>query len=377
MVKRRSSFVRRPRTRSRSSSGGGSYPTFNNSATTIKFPCGSDGFNMGEASNRPDVEKYEYCNPVTNTKWLRVCSYTANDAGVVTESILSDTDTGFPCVEGEINKIETICGCDNINNDLTEIVNYTTAYKISVTAAGVVETVNLGTFTDDTLSQPYTPISPIDCSSIGEPAMIREFVMCDDGNTFIRVMDMLSGTIVRNIDPMGNTYIPTGQASFGSCNMGVNKLDITCMVDTVGSDIIPFVRVCYVSVSETGEVVTSSVGDFTDETMKTPYTVIGVAQVSNEVGDAVETKQGREVVENGFVWSPSLLTTCYTIRVSSIGDINNPPTYTDSFGNTTTLEQGEVVSYSTKNEILDSSPFVTTFTGDRVVITSVSLGSVN
>jgi hypothetical protein len=46
-----------------------------------------------------DKELFEYCNPETKTKWVRVFCYTMNDDGKVEETVLSDTDTGFSCIE--------------------------------------------------------------------------------------------------------------------------------------------------------------------------------------------------------------------------------------------------------------------------------------
>lgn len=51
-------------------------------------------------AGRVDVEKYEYCNPETGTKWLKVCSYTADEDGVVSQNVLDEFDTGFSCIEG-------------------------------------------------------------------------------------------------------------------------------------------------------------------------------------------------------------------------------------------------------------------------------------
>lgn len=49
---------------------------------------------------RVDVEKYEYCNPDTGTKWVKVCSYTADENGVVSQNVLDEFDTGFSCIAG-------------------------------------------------------------------------------------------------------------------------------------------------------------------------------------------------------------------------------------------------------------------------------------
>ena len=47
----------------------------------------------------PQIERLTWCNPDTQTKWIRVLQYRVSASGAVTETIVSDTDTGFPCSE--------------------------------------------------------------------------------------------------------------------------------------------------------------------------------------------------------------------------------------------------------------------------------------
>ena len=45
-----------------------------------------------------DIEKFEYCNLETGTKWIRECQYITIGT-VTTKNILDEFDTGFPCVD--------------------------------------------------------------------------------------------------------------------------------------------------------------------------------------------------------------------------------------------------------------------------------------
>ena len=44
-----------------------------------------------------DVEKLTYCNPDTNTQWVKTCVFTIGADGAVITTTLSDDDTGFVC----------------------------------------------------------------------------------------------------------------------------------------------------------------------------------------------------------------------------------------------------------------------------------------
>ena len=48
-----------------------------------------------------DIEKFEYCNLQTGTKWIRECQYVT--IGVVTtKTTLDEFDTGFPCIDSVV-----------------------------------------------------------------------------------------------------------------------------------------------------------------------------------------------------------------------------------------------------------------------------------
>lgn len=66
----------------------------------------------------PDVEKITYCNPDTDTQWVKVCTYTFDSDGNPTETIFSDTNTGLVC--GTEFEIRTKERCDPVTNTIWE-----------------------------------------------------------------------------------------------------------------------------------------------------------------------------------------------------------------------------------------------------------------
>ena len=59
------------------------------------------GFKCGEAIPAYDIERYEYCNQDTGTKWMKVVRYVTVNS-VTTEEVLSDTDLGVPCLDAQV-----------------------------------------------------------------------------------------------------------------------------------------------------------------------------------------------------------------------------------------------------------------------------------
>lgn len=57
---------------------------------------------------------------------------------------------------------ETSCGCDDVNGDGSVIERYVLLYAVDVATPGT-PPVLVGTFVDYDLSQPYTPVNPVDC----------------------------------------------------------------------------------------------------------------------------------------------------------------------------------------------------------------------
>ena len=60
------------------------------------------GFECGAAIPQFDIEVMEYCNPITETKWIKHFRFVTSAVGGVvttTEETIKDTDTGFPCVD--------------------------------------------------------------------------------------------------------------------------------------------------------------------------------------------------------------------------------------------------------------------------------------
>lgn len=115
------------------------------------------------------------------------------------------------------------------------------------------------------------------------------------------------------------------------------------------------------------------VGTFTDETQATAYVPVNPVDCSS-IGVAAVRKEGRLEISGG-TWSPTPLTVSYTIRVADIADTNTPPTFTDSFGNVTSLEAGESLTFDHGDDLLsDGLATVTANVGDRVIITYIETG---
>lgn len=119
----------------------------------------------------------------------------------------------------------TVCRCDDVNGDKTEIVSYVRV--VSIADDGTVTVV--GEYLPD-FSAAYTPVNPIDCDDIGEDAFLQPLELCDAVGTFWRIIDLISGTTIREMDANGNTYTPVGNV--GSCKTAgdeVNPIvDETC-----------------------------------------------------------------------------------------------------------------------------------------------------
>jgi hypothetical protein len=67
--------------------------------TSLETSC-EEPVNVNICNPTPDVEKIHYCNTDTNTQWLKVCVYSFDEDGTPVETILSDQDTGFACGQG-------------------------------------------------------------------------------------------------------------------------------------------------------------------------------------------------------------------------------------------------------------------------------------
>lgn len=156
--------------------------------------------------------------------------------------------------------------------------------------------------------------------------------------------------------------------------------DITqqCLVDDVAGDgtgqIVPFVRLTLLQVDNaTGSVTSSLIGDFTDSTAATTYAAQGTARDADDVGTDAVTDQSRFLIQEGATWSPTADLRSYTIRV--VTDTSGNITFTDSGGEITPLVAGETLSFDADvNEMFETSPVLTTGTGDVVVVSATKIG---
>lgn len=152
-----------------------------------------------------------------------------------------------------------------------------------------------------------------------------------------------------------------------------NDIITKCLCDQpLGPDyeVVHYVEALKLSMSDSG-LTTVSLGTYTDDTLSVPY--VPFAPIDCEsVGVVAYAGQGRVVLE-GASWSPNILIKSYTVNVHTVDNGLTPPTYTDSFGNTTDLYQGEVFSYSIDDLIIDITPVITSSVGDIVIITYIEL----
>lgn len=92
--------------------------------TDLNTPCDAD------MPIEPQVEKIAYCNTDTNTIHNKVCLYTFTDPSdltQVTETVLSDVDTGVPCVDEPETTEDVTIDCDG--NTVSEVANNSVIIK--------------------------------------------------------------------------------------------------------------------------------------------------------------------------------------------------------------------------------------------------------
>lgn len=175
------------------------------------------------------------------------------------------------------------------------------------------------------------------------------------------------------LDGVAGTAVTTdlGISCSGSSNV---SLELCCMVDDTlgdGSVLVPFVRVYSHEVDVANNLTSTFIGDYTDKTLSTDYTVVGTVSTPESVGSVPEVKQGTATV-TGSSWSPSALVQSYTVRVASgVGG-----TFTDSFGNLRNLSANEVFTYAHEGELFDTVPVVTADGATTIIITYTELGVV-
>lgn len=219
------------------------------------------------------------------------------------------------------------------------------------------------------------------------PAVVTWLLMCDDtlndGTAIVEYLQQTStqdGVVtVTDFAADGTTpYTPlgtTGLCTTATCE--TNELKTVCMVDDVAGDqtgaLVGYVELYCINVDASGNVSSTLLGTYTDSTVAVPYTPVGVATDPSAIGSTPVIKQGRTGIAGaGGTWSPSGAATGYTIRV-----VAGTPAFTDSFGNTSALVTGEVLSFTSESNsmLLDTAPTLTTALGDSAVITFTEIGA--
>lgn len=158
-----------------------------------------------------------------------------------------------------------------------------------------------------------------------------------------------------------------GCLTTSACNR-LSVIDVCCLCDDVsgnGSEIINFNQVTLLDPDTKQLEIVYFNNDFSDN-----YQPINLS-ACNDIGEEIKWKSGRQVLNSGF-WTPNACTRSYNIRVDVIADTNNPPTFTDSFGTTTSLLLGESITFS-NDELIDPTNIrVDVQTGDTVVINYIA-----
>lgn len=209
---------------------------------TTVFPINSDGTvgtpsvisenDTGISCSDPkpsatDIEKIDYCNPDTNTMWVKVCKYVTDADDVTTEVLLSETDTGVPCTASAF-KIYEDALCETLADGTqvkfvriksldasTGVVSVVGDYLPDLTPYVVVDEANVG---------------ECDCTGDGEVeepvcTVFREQELCEtlgDGSivTFIRITAVQSdgtSTVIANITPDNQPYTVVDETAVGEC----------------------------------------------------------------------------------------------------------------------------------------------------------------
>ena len=127
-----------------------------------------------------------------------------------------------------------------------------------------------------------------------------------------------------------------------------------CMCDDVNGDMTAIVSyvVVYEQTPRAGGITSALLGTFTDDTLTAPYNPINPVPC-DQIGAPAKCKQGRLLIEANDAWSPTSLIQSYSVTVLTLGD--NPPTFTDSFGNTTEMTENEVANFQHNQEFIDTN----------------------
>ncbi|MEM9526921.1 MAG: hypothetical protein AAGA31_09950, partial [Bacteroidota bacterium] len=106
------------------------------------------------------------------------------------------------------------------------------------------------------------------------------------------------------------------------------------------------------------------------EDLSADYTVQGTPRNGSEIGVNARTAPFQETLPVG-TWMPSLLVDSFAYAVYTVADTLNPPTFTDSDGNTDSLFEGESANFSLSDntEALNTTNIqITVNSGDVVKV---------
>lgn len=205
--------------------------------------------------------------------------------------------------------------CDDVNGDGTSFVGYVTATIVRFDACGVPSPQVLGTFTDETMAVPYTPVNPGDCPTVEEGAEVitvdRDH-FCDDVNgdgsdyvpyvSIFKVVCNPDGSITRNPigiftdETMTTPYTPINPSDCPAPvapELGVQVIDLDhdCGCDDIagdGTDIAFYVTTWKTVCNPAdGSISRQLVGTFTDHTMTTPYIPVNPVECC-DIGDPAD-----------------------------------------------------------------------------------------
>jgi hypothetical protein len=147
---------------------------------------------------------------------------------------------------------------------------------------------------------------------------------------------------------------------------GATELHAVTILQASGTDVVTIndIRIEVVDVDDTGcadTVNLRTLGCLDSKILKELKTISGTEpQLIN---------QGRVSLTND-TWSPTSNMTSYSIRVHNVNTPGTPPTYTDSYGVTTTLYQDEMIIFNlSPGEIMDTTPLVLAQASDIIIIT--------
>jgi len=99
------------------------------------------------------------------------------------------------------------------------------------------------------------------------------------------------------------------------------------------------------------------------------YTVLGTPRIANDIGEQAKTGISKVVLSGASVWNPTTDMLSITVLPVTIGDMNNPPTFTDNDNSTTPLRSGigfEIPLNPTTDSFKIDNIAITAFAGDVI-----------